>query len=87
MQLAQQALLSTIDRILTERGDDPSVIDAQDKVAFATQLVQLCMLHESQIRKATEELAQVLGSSSSCTLMDLVSSARKTIKMQRSAAA
>jgi hypothetical protein len=86
VQLVQQALLSTVDRILSERGDDPSIIDPQDKIAFATQLVQLCMLHESQIRRASEELAQALGSPSSCTLMDLAATARMTIETQRNAA-
>lgn len=86
MHLAQQALLSTIDRILTERGDDPSVIAQDDKVALATQMVQMCALHESEIRKAIQELAGALESSPNRALNDLVCTARLTIESQRSAA-
>lgn len=86
MKLAQQALLSTIDRILSKRGNDPSVIDTGDKMALATQLVQLCVLHESEIQKATETLAQALGSSPHIPLAELASSARLEIENKRSVA-
>lgn len=86
MDKAQQALISTIDRILRERGDDPSVIAPQDKMTLAAQLVQLCQLHEHEMRKASEELAGALGCSSALALAELASNARVTIEMQGSPA-
>lgn len=48
MHLAQQALLSTVDQLLLERGVDPGTISDTDKVALATQIVQLSMIRESE---------------------------------------
>lgn len=48
MHLAQQALLSTVDQLLLGRGVDPDTISSEDKVALATQIVHLSMIHENE---------------------------------------
>lgn len=87
MDLAQQALLRTVDRILVERGEDPSVIAPQDKINLATQFVQLCVLHEHVMRKTAQELAEGLGASPNLPLIELAADARIRIENQRSSAA
>lgn len=86
MHLAQQALLSTVDQVLRERGADPATVSEEDKVALATQLVQLAILREHEIRTASAQLAQALGSSSDLPITELAEGARVTIEQQRSPA-
>jgi hypothetical protein len=68
----QDVLLSTVDRALTERGEDPELITPLDKMAIAAQYVQLYQLHEDMVQKACKELTDLLGISRPLPLMDLV---------------
>jgi hypothetical protein len=84
VHLAQQALLSTVDQVLRERGANPASVSDEDKLALATQLVQLAVLREHEIRTASAELAIALGSSSDLQITKLAEAARAAIERKRS---
>jgi hypothetical protein len=87
MDLGQRALLGTVDRLLREQGDDPAIITPEDKIVIAAQHVQLCQLHEHELRSARRKLASALGVRPDITLEELISDAAAIIGEQRSHAA
>lgn len=83
MDIGQQALLRTVDRVLTERGEDPEIVSAEDKVVLGAQYIQLCALHEHALHAASQELAEALGASPQLALAELVAEAVAEVREYR----
>lgn len=61
MGIEQQALLTTVDRLLRENGNNPEIVATDDKITLATQYVQLYAVQEHVLETTTRRLAQALG--------------------------
>jgi hypothetical protein len=72
MGIEQQALLTTVDRVLREYGDNPETIPPQDKVSLATQYVQLYAMQIHVMEDASRRLARALGIRADTPLEQLV---------------
>lgn len=78
--IEQQALLTTVDRVLREHGDNPEIITPQDKIGIATQYVQLYAMQEHVVEDATRRLARALGIRADIPLTQLVANVERALK-------
>lgn len=83
MGIEHQALLTTVDRVLREHGDNPEIIAPQDKVVIATQYVQLYAMQEHLVENASRRLAQALGIRPDLPLDQLVANVERALKEKR----
>lgn len=83
MGIEQQALLTTVDRVLREHGDNPETIPPQDKVSIATQYVQLYAMQMHVVEEASRRLARALGIPSDTPLEQLVGNVERVMRERK----